>query len=687
MSFGIQFAGRAGRASTPRGSPIVPRTALLMGSLRRTVFAGVACGLCLGLAAADPAPSPAAQPVVSANPNTVAAGTFHDGVLTVTLEAKASLWYLDGPKRPAMTIEAFSEPGKPPLMPAPLIRVPAGTEVQLTIRNSLARTLTFKVPVAVHGGPDRVAATDSVVVAPGAVATLTTQAGVPGNYVYHGETPLRSGKVDALAGLLAGAIVIDTVGTVAPPHDRVFVIMANSDSAETVCRDTITGDDARQNAIQCGGERLHYTINGASWPNTERLHATVGDSLHWRVINASQGLPHPMHLHGFYYRIDSYRGQSGPQATPPIVSGQMVVTQLLRPYAAMSITWSPDRPGNWLFHCHTAMHTTPPELMPSPDDGADMSGMVGLVLGTIVAPRAGVVSAGHPVASVRRLRLVAEEGPGPLPRGLWREPVRDSLPLMHFVLEEHGCRTDTHADVSPELDLVRGEPVAITIVNHLREATSVHWHGIEIEDSYMDGAPGFSGAGTHLAPAIAPGDSFVARFTPPRAGTFMYHAHVDDLREQLAGLEGALIVRDRGASSSDDHTFFFKGFRLSTHPLEINGQANPDTVVLHAGRTARLRFMNLSMNVPSPSFYLTARPDSVAQIANDPMLVRWRLVAKDGFDLPAGVQGPRPAHLIVGMGETWDVEFTPEHDGPLQLEIRESGGQHELSVRVPIRVE
>jgi FtsP/CotA-like multicopper oxidase with cupredoxin domain len=632
-------------------------------------------------------PERIASPVVQPNRNTQPAGVLQNGVLTVTLEAQPSLWYLDGPQHPAMTIEAFSEPGKPPLLPAPLVRVPAGTEVRLTIRNSLSRPLTFQVPAAVQGGPDRVNAMDAVVVAPGAVGTLTTRADVPGSYAYQGRTPLRSGSGNPLAGLLAGAIVVDTAGAVAPPQDRVFVIMATRDSAQTVCRDTVTGDNAIQKAIQCGGERLHYTINGASWPGTERLHATVGDSLRWRVINASGGLPHEMHLHGFYYRVDSYTGPTG-QGYPPIVPGQMVVTQLLPPLSAMSITWSPDRPGNWLFHCHTALHTTPPNTLSSAADEPDMGGMAGLVLGAIIAPRAGVAPTGHPAASVRRLRLVAEQGPGAAGRGVWGVGMRDSVPLMHFVLEEQGRRTDTHTDFSPELDLMRGEAVAITIVNHLDEPTTVHWHGIELEDSYMDGAAGFGGTGTHLTPAIAPGDSFVARFTPPRAGTFMYHAHVVDVREQLAGLEGALIVRDRGAPSSDDHVFFFKGWSASKgHPLEINGQANPDTVVLPAGRVARLRFMNLSLNVPLVSFFLTARPDSVFQIANDTMLVRWRLVAKDGFDLPAGAHVQRPAQQAVGMGETWDVEFMPERRGVLKLEIRESGARHELLLRVPIRVE
>jgi FtsP/CotA-like multicopper oxidase with cupredoxin domain len=629
--------------------------------------------------------------IVQANPNTLAAGTLHDGVLTLTLEARSSLWYLDGPQHPALTIEAFSERGTAPLMPAPLVRVPAGTELRLTIRNSLSMPLTFFLPSALRAAADRGDMIDSLVVPPGAARTLRTRAEVPGNYVYHGETPTKSGEPKDLgSGLLGGAIVVDTARAVGQPLDRVFVIMATQDSAERACIDTASKSSAVQNAIQCGGERLHYTINGKAWPNTERLRATVGDSLRWRVVNASGGLPHPMHLHGFYYRVDSYTAPTGAQAdvsSRPIVPAQMVVTQLLPPFSAMAITWSPDRPGNWLFHCHTAMHTTPPNALSGADD-PDMRGMAGLVLGTIVAPKPGVAPAGDSVTSVRRLRLVAEEGPGVTGQGVWGNGVRDSVPRMHFVLEEQSRRTDTHTDQSPELDLVRGDPVAITIVNHLDEPTSVHWHGIEVQDSYMDGAAGFGGMGTHLTPAIAPRDSFVARFTPPRAGTFMYHAHVDDVRQQLAGLEGALIVRNRGAPSSDDDVFFLKGWSASSsHPLEINGQTNPDTVVLHAGRTARLRFMNLTMNVPKPSFFLTGRPDSVFQIANDTMLVRWRLVAKDGFDLPARAQSLRPAEQVVGMGETWDVEFMPERRRALTLEVRGAAARHALLVRVPIRVE
>lgn len=619
-----------------------------------------------------------ALPVVRANPNTERAGTLHDGVLTVTLEAKKTLWHLNGPTRAPMTIAAFAEPGNEPLMPGPLLRAPAGTRLRISIRNLLGLPLTFLVPTSMRDGPDPSDAMDSIVVAPGTVGTLTTRANVAGNYIYRATAPDGASKVDAVAGLLDGAIVVDTARAGdAPPRDRVLVIMSTQDSAAAACADTAT----RNPLGECFGRRFIYTINGSSWPNTERLHATVGDSLHWRVINASDQV-HPMHLHGFYYRVDEYSAPARAGYGQP-APGQMVVTQLMAAHSAMSMTWSPDRPGNWLFHCHFTIHNRPDSLSAAPDD-PHLRDMSGLLIGTIVKARPGVSVTGDP-APARHLRLVAEPAHAVAGKSL------DDVPLMHFVLENRGRRVDTDTDLSPEIDLTRGEPVSITIVNLLDEPTSVHWHGIEVEDSYMDGAPGFSGTGHHLTPAIAPGDSFVARFTPPRSGTFMYHAHFDEVREELSGLEGALIVRDPGATlSPDDHIIFLKGdVGNREHPLEINGQRDPDTLVLHVGRAARLRLLNLATAVITavPSFWLTTRADSATMIASDTMVVRWVPVAKDAFDLPWAEQVARPARQVVAVGETYDFEYTPRTHGVMQLEVRTSRAPHRLLIRVPIRVE
>jgi manganese oxidase len=632
------------------------------------------------LTAGPPASSTPAQ-LVRPNPNIERAGVLHDGVLAVTLEAKESAFLIDGPHRRPMTIAAFAEPGKAPLMPGPFVRVPRGTELRFSIRNSLGTPLTFFVPATLHDGPDRPGADDSVVVPAGDVRTVTTKATVPGNYVYRATTARGSSRKALMEGLLAGAIVIDTTST-SKPRDRVLVIMQTLDSAFAAYEDT---SHAQIGVAPREAGRVVFTINGRSWPNTDRIHATVGDSLHWRVINASSEV-HPMHLHGFYYRVDAFSGPLADFQGRP-APGQLVVTQLMSPLSAMSITWSPDRPGNWLFHCHFALHLDPNNSIPTDTEDPQMRGMAGLVLGVEVAGRPGVAAVGEPDA-VRHLRLIAIADSSVHHGGR-----SDTLPALRFVLEEHGRRTDTRRDFSPEIDLTRGEPVSITIVNHLAEPTSVHWHGIEVEDSYVDGVPGFSGTGKHLAPEIAPGDSFEARFTPPRSGTFMYHAHVDEIREQAAGLEGALIVRDRGAvAPPDDHVFFLKGQRFNpAHPLEINGQASPDTVVLHVGQVARFRILNLTTQSPTPTVSLTARPDTAPSNGRDTMIVRWRPVAKDGAALPVSAQVPRAARQMISMGETYDFEFVPQHPGLLQLQVHSTPppgirAPPGLLIRVPIRV-
>jgi len=649
---------------------------VLANARRQAAPAIILLGVALVSGSAWRSPTPE---LVRPNTNTQRAGVLRGGVLTVRLEAKKALYQIYGPRHEPMLVQAFAEAGKPALMPGPLVRAPAGTEIRLEIHNALAKPLTLLVPAGMRGAADGAATMDSIVVAPGEDGVLTTRPTVPGDYVYRATLPTASSNFRHLAGLMAGALIVDSAKTTAVPHEHVFVIMPVWDTLRTACVDSAP----RSNACEVG--RIQYTINGRSWPKTERIAARVGDSLHWHVISAGADV-HPMHLHGFYFRLDSYSMPSSDARARPMV-GQLVATQNLTPLAGMAISWSPNRPGNWLFHCHFSIHLRADSISAGPND-PHMRDMSGLVIGVNVAPRPGVQVAGEPTGPARHLRLVALEDSSDV------GPGRMVLPSMHFVLEEGGRRVDAGSDFSPQLDLVRGQPVAITIVNRMAEPTTVHWHAVEIQDSYMDGAAGFSGAGTHLAPMIAPGDSFVARFTPPRSGTFMYHAHVDDDREQSAGLVGALIVRDPGARPSpDDHTFFLKSARLesgSSDPAEINGQLHPDTVVIHAGRPARFRVISLTAH------HNSAVSDFQLQAIDDPetdagwTTLQWEPIAKDGMDLPAKWRAVRSAEQVVSIGETYDFEYTPKHPAMLRLlvsGVTPRGPARKPLVVVPIRVE
>jgi FtsP/CotA-like multicopper oxidase with cupredoxin domain len=87
----------------------------------------------------------------------------------------------------------------------------------------------------------------------------------------------------------------------------------------------------------------------------------------------------------------------------------------------------------------------------------------------------------------------------------------------------------------PLLRVRQGEEVNVRLVNKLEQPTTLHWHGIRI-DNAMDGVP-------HLTQhAVQPGESFDYRFVVPDAGTFWYHPHDRSWEQVARGLYGLLIV-------------------------------------------------------------------------------------------------------------------------------------------------
>ena len=157
----------------------------------------------------------------------------------------------------------------------------------------------------------------------------------------------------------------------------------------------------------------------------------------------------------------------------------------------------------------------------------------------------------------------------------------------------------------PPIVLRRNEPVEITLVNHLTEATAIHWHGPQL-DSYYDGVHGWSGIGQRLAPMIASGESFVVRFTPPRAGTFIYHTHLHDFRQLSSGLYGPLIVTEPGEAFDEavDHVIVILLHRVRHLRGTGSAGSDPASVILNgervlrfawkAGQRHRIRLINIT---------------------------------------------------------------------------------------------
>ncbi|MFN2398555.1 MAG: multicopper oxidase domain-containing protein, partial [Gemmatimonadaceae bacterium] len=407
-------------------------------------------------------------------------------------------------------------------------------------------------------------------------------------------------------------------------------------------------------------------INGKSWPHTERFTFTEGDSVRWRWVNVSRPT-HPMHLHGFYYSVNSRGGMSADTILQPDAR-RLVNTELMQVGSTMAITWVPSKPGNWIFHCHFAFHVSgervlEPEVTAASHEATSSArghhkphAMAGLVLAITVHPRPGAQYTSS-TEEPRKMRLLLQSTPRAF----------GDKPAIGFVLQD-GVREPKRDSVSmpgPMLLLKRGQPVRITVVNHLSEPSAVHWHGIELE-SFPDGVPNWSGMGTRIMPPIAPADSFVAEFTPPRAGTFIYHSHLNEGTQINSGMYGALIVAD------DPQLFDPRREKVilvggggpppspdGDAPGFVNGTSEPEPLELEVGTTYLFRLINI-------------HPDWRVEFAlgTDTTVVQWRPVAKDGADLPPAQATPRAAYLITGPGETADFEFTPTSVGNMRLQVR-----------------
>jgi FtsP/CotA-like multicopper oxidase with cupredoxin domain len=558
--------------------------------------------------------------LVHPNDNRVPAGRFHDDTLELRLEVRMATWRPEADSGPAIEVAAFAEPGRAPEIPAPLIRLPAGSIVVASVQNLLTDST-----IAVHGLITHPAAEhDSLILHPGESKMVTFAAGEPGTYAYWATlgTSLHRRGQDPEREQLVGAFIVDPPG--GPTPDRVLVI-------------NIWGE----------GDSLTYrnalAINGRSWPYTERIQAAVGDSLHWRVVNGSRR-PHPMHLHGFYFRIDGLGDGLADSLLAP-AKRPMVVTQTLAPFATMAMTWRPERAGNWLFHCHIAFHVVPDARLDPPLPGSHdrmahdpMVHMAGLVLGIVVHPAPATL---EPVrGKARRMHLFVQEGKR---RGR-------ALRALGYVLQRGGRAParDSIETTSSLLVLTRGEPTDIVVVNRLAEPAAIHWHGIELE-SYSDGVAGWSGSENHLAPSIQPGDSFVAHLTLPRAGTFIYHTHMNDVEQLTSGLYGGIVVLEPGRRFDPrrDH-IFVAGWDGDEH-LVVNGDSLPPPLPLAAGVVHRFRFVNIG-----------AGGRFRFSIYRDTSLVEWRRVARDGADLPPAQALTASSVERVDVGETRDVEFVPE---------------------------
>jgi len=236
------------------------------------------------------------------------------------------------------TVTAWAYNG---MVPGPLIRVRFGNKVRIIVKNNLPEPTTIhwhgiQVPNNMDGIPDET----QKPIQPGETFTYEFVAKPAGTYWYHSH--FDSDKQISVG--LSGAFIIDPVGGLAskPDIDKVFMLNEwRVIDGQTYAAMPATGMDAN-----------FFTINGKAYPDTETVNAKVGQKIRLRFIGSGQMI-HPMHLHGFSFKIVATDGNDVPQSaqwTKDVVS--------VAPGERYDIEFTPDRPGKWMLHCHIPHHTT-----------------------------------------------------------------------------------------------------------------------------------------------------------------------------------------------------------------------------------------------------------------------------------------------------------------------------------------
>jgi FtsP/CotA-like multicopper oxidase with cupredoxin domain len=189
-------------------------------------------------------------------------------------------------------------------------------------------------------------------------------------------------------------------------------------------------------------------------------------------------------------------------------------------------------------------------------------------------------SAGEPIAPVRARELVhLEDGDTlRLDAGLVRRTLNGrSYTMFAFNGQQPG----------PLIEVVRGSRITVMLRNRLPQPTTVHWHGIRLENP-NDGTPDMT------QPAVLPGGEFTYQLQFPDAGIYWYHPHVREETQQELGLYGNLLVRpargDEYSPANREAVLMLDDLLVSDAGMVPFGQESPTHALM--GRVGNVLLVN-----------------------------------------------------------------------------------------------
>jgi len=146
----------------------------------------------------------------------------------------------------------------------------------------------------------------------------------------------------------------------------------------------------------------------------------------------------------------------------------------------------------------------------------------------------------------------------------------------------------------PLIEVSRGSEIMVRFTNHLSDSTSIHWHGIRLENAF-DGVEGVS-------------DGFTYKLRFPDAGIYWYHPHIREDIQQALGLYGNILVRQPGAKipANREQILMLQDLLVGDGGLIPFGQESPTHALMG-------RFGNVFLVNGEPRYRLSVRRGEVVR--------------------------------------------------------------------------
>ncbi len=217
----------------------------------------------------------------------------------------------------------------------------------------------------------------------------------------------------------------------------------------------------------------------------------------------------------------------------------------------------------------------------------------------------------------------------------------------------------------PTIQVYPGDYISIRVINNLPEATSIHWHGLNVLN-VMDGVPD-----VEPSPRIEPGHYFDYHFritNPP--GTHMYHSHVNVTKQDMLGLLGGFVILDPNernvnkdyllqmqewslvglekGEKVEPGQYNLNPFAMDFNMFTINGKSFPATTPMPVeyGDIVRLRLGAIQVN--HHPMHIHGHQFLVEKADGNPIEDNDRILKNT---------------ILVATGETWDVLFNAINPG------------------------